>query len=111
MYPAAQSIVLIKRTTRRTRRERRPVVEDLTNVGVFPSQLELLDVGIWPGLPFQIHDFFFWWELSVVTYDYVTAFARMGDGTIIARVKRYGCFASQPGAIVLLPIMALHSFH
>ncbi|KIM75176.1 hypothetical protein PILCRDRAFT_13863 [Piloderma croceum F 1598] len=109
MYPAAQSIVLVKRTTRRTRCERRSVVEESTDVRVLPFQLALPFMGNLPGVPFQIRDFVFWWEWNVILYGYVTAFLHMGDGTIIAWVKRYGYYASQPGAIVLLPTAALNS--
>ncbi|KIM72557.1 hypothetical protein PILCRDRAFT_16024 [Piloderma croceum F 1598] len=109
MYPAAQSIVLVKRTSRRTCREPHPVVKDSTNVHVLPFQLALPFMGNLPDVPFQIRDFVFWWEWNVVSYGHVTAFSRMGDGTIIARVKRYGYYARQPGAIVLLPTAALNS--
>ncbi|KIM74601.1 hypothetical protein PILCRDRAFT_14266 [Piloderma croceum F 1598] len=86
MYPAAQSIVLVKRTLRRARRERRSVVENSTNVRVLPFQLALPFMGNLPGVPFQIHDFVFWWEWNVISYGYVTAFSCMGDGTVIASV-------------------------
>ncbi|KIM78754.1 hypothetical protein PILCRDRAFT_10972 [Piloderma croceum F 1598] len=109
MYPAAQSIVLVKRTSQRTRRERRPVVEDSTNVRAFWFQVTLPFMGNLLDVPFQIRDFVFWWEQNVVLYGYITAFSRMDDGTIIARVKRYGYYVHQPGAIVLLPTAALNS--
>ncbi|KIM88082.1 hypothetical protein PILCRDRAFT_3136 [Piloderma croceum F 1598] len=109
MYPAAQSIVLVKCTSRRTRHERRSVVKNSTNIHVLPFQLALPFMGNLPGVPFQIRDFVFWWEWNVVSYSYVTAFSRMGDGTVIARVKRYGYYVSQLGAIVLLPTAALNS--
>ncbi|KIM76015.1 hypothetical protein PILCRDRAFT_13204 [Piloderma croceum F 1598] len=109
MYPAAQSIVLVKRTSRQTHRERRPVVEDSTNVHTFRFQVALPFMGNLPDVPFQIHDFVFWWEGNVVSYSYITAFLRMGDDTVITRVKRHGYYARQPGAIVLLPTLALNS--
>ncbi|KIM71455.1 hypothetical protein PILCRDRAFT_17063 [Piloderma croceum F 1598] len=79
MYTAAQSIVLVKRTSRRTRCERRSMVESSTNVHVLPFQLALPFMGNLPGVPFQIRDFVFWWEWNVVSYGYVTAFSCMGD--------------------------------
>ncbi|KIM72961.1 hypothetical protein PILCRDRAFT_15654 [Piloderma croceum F 1598] len=109
MYPAAQSIVLVKCTSRRTRCERRPVVEDSTIVSAPRFQIALPFMGNLPDVPFQIHDFVFWWEENVVSYGYITAFSRMGDDTVIARVKRYGYYARQPGAIVLLPTAALNN--
>ncbi|KIM81089.1 hypothetical protein PILCRDRAFT_9120 [Piloderma croceum F 1598] len=109
MYPAAQSIVLVNRTSRRTRRERHPVVEDSTNVRAFRFQVALPFMGNLPDVPFQIHDFVFWWEENVVSYGYITAFSRMGDDTVIARVNRHGYYARRPGAIVLLPTLVLNS--
>ncbi|KIM72392.1 hypothetical protein PILCRDRAFT_16160 [Piloderma croceum F 1598] len=82
MYPAAQSIVLVKRTLRQTCRERCPVVEDLANVAFFHSNSHFCSWVI-----YRICDFVFWWEWNVVLYGYVTASSRMGDGTVIARVK------------------------
>ncbi|KIM71416.1 hypothetical protein PILCRDRAFT_17099 [Piloderma croceum F 1598] len=66
-------------------------------------------MGNLPDVLFQIHDFVFWWEWNVVSYGYITAFLHMGNDTIIARVKRYGYYARQPGVIVLLPTSALNS--
>ncbi|KIM92439.1 hypothetical protein PILCRDRAFT_473 [Piloderma croceum F 1598] len=109
MYPAVQSIVLVKRTSRRTRHERRPVVEDSTIVRAPRFQIALPFMGNLLDVPFQIQDVVFWWEGNVVSYGHITAFSRMSDGTIIARVKRYGYYARQPGAIVLLPTAALNS--
>ncbi|KIM86494.1 hypothetical protein PILCRDRAFT_4972 [Piloderma croceum F 1598] len=79
MYPAAQSIVLHRRTSRRAHREHRPVVEDSTNARVFQFQIALPFMGNLPDVPFRIHDFVFWWEENVVSYGYITAFSRMGD--------------------------------
>ncbi|KIM80349.1 hypothetical protein PILCRDRAFT_9548 [Piloderma croceum F 1598] len=84
MYPAAQSIVLVRRSSRRTCRERRPVVEDSTNARTFRFQIALPFMGNLPDVPFQIHDFVFWWEENVVSYGYITAFSRMGDVSAIA---------------------------
>ncbi|KIM74749.1 hypothetical protein PILCRDRAFT_14183 [Piloderma croceum F 1598] len=83
MYPVAQSIVLVRRTSRRTRRERRPVVEDSTNAHTFRFQVALPFMGNLPDVPFQIHDFVFWWEENVVSYGYITAFSRMGDAWVL----------------------------
>ncbi|KIM71263.1 hypothetical protein PILCRDRAFT_17223 [Piloderma croceum F 1598] len=92
MYPAAQSIVLVKRTSRRTRRERRPVVEDLTIVCAPWFQIALPFMGNLLDVPFQIQDVVFWWEGNVVSYGHITAFSRMGDlglrGMGIMRVNR-----------------------
>ncbi|KIM88288.1 hypothetical protein PILCRDRAFT_3304 [Piloderma croceum F 1598] len=92
MYPAAQSIILVERTSRRTRRERRPVVEDSTNVRVFRFQVTLPFMGNLLDVPFQIRDFVFWWERNVVSYGYITAFSLMDDlglrGMGIMRVNR-----------------------
>ncbi|KIM73916.1 hypothetical protein PILCRDRAFT_14822 [Piloderma croceum F 1598] len=109
MYPAAQSIVLRRRTSRRARRERHPVVEDLTNVRTFRPRITLPFVGNLPDVPFQIHDFVFWWEEDVVSFGYITMFSRMSDDTVIARINRYGYYMRRPGAIVLLPTSALYS--
>ncbi|KIM71625.1 hypothetical protein PILCRDRAFT_16888 [Piloderma croceum F 1598] len=109
MYPAAQSIVLVRRTSRRTRRERRPIVEDSTNARRFWFQIALPFMGDILGVPFQIHDFVFWWEESVVSYGYITVFSCMSDDTVIARINRHGYYACRPGAIVLLPTSALNS--
>ncbi|KIM78115.1 hypothetical protein PILCRDRAFT_11548 [Piloderma croceum F 1598] len=109
MYPAAQSIVLVRRTPRRARRERRLVVKDSTNARTFRFQIALPFMGNLPDVPFRIHDFVFWWEENVVSYGYITAFSHMGDDTIIARINRHGYYAHRPGAIVLLPTSALNS--
>ncbi|KIM83609.1 hypothetical protein PILCRDRAFT_7020 [Piloderma croceum F 1598] len=83
MYPAAQSIVLVRRTSRRARHERRPIVEDSTNAHRFRFQIALPFMGNLPGVPFQIHDFIFWWEESVILYGYITAFSRMSDAWVL----------------------------
>ena len=54
MYPAAQSIVLRRRTSRRARRERHPVVEDSTTVRNFRPRITLPFVGNLPDVPFQV---------------------------------------------------------
>ncbi|KIM73623.1 hypothetical protein PILCRDRAFT_15056 [Piloderma croceum F 1598] len=96
MYPAAQSIILVKRTLQRTRRERRPVVEDSTNLRAFRFQVALPFMGNLPDVPFRIHDFVFWWEENVISYGYITAFLHMGDlmliGMGIMRVDRAPSF-------------------
>ncbi|KIM84717.1 hypothetical protein PILCRDRAFT_6324 [Piloderma croceum F 1598] len=84
MYPAAQSIVLVRRTSRRTRCERRPIVEDSTNARCFQFQIALPFMGNLPDVPFQIQDFVFWWEENVVSYGYITAFSHMSDVSAIA---------------------------
>ncbi|KIM74630.1 hypothetical protein PILCRDRAFT_14293 [Piloderma croceum F 1598] len=93
MYPAAQSIVLVKRTSRRTRREHRPVVEDSTNVRAFQFQIALPFMGNLLDVSFRIHDFVFWWEENVVSYGYITAFSHMSDDTVIACINRHGYYA------------------
>ncbi|KIM72297.1 hypothetical protein PILCRDRAFT_16274 [Piloderma croceum F 1598] len=79
MYPAAQSIVLVSRTSRRTRREHRPVVEDSTTVHAPRFQIALPFMGNLLDVPFQIQDVVFWWEGNVVSYGHITAFLRMSD--------------------------------
>ena len=59
MYPAAQSIVLRRRTSRRARRERHPVVEDSTNVRTFRPRITLPFVGNLPDVPFQVSPLLF----------------------------------------------------
>jgi hypothetical protein len=59
MYPAAQSIVLTRRTRRRARRERRPVVEEPSTTTMVLFNPEPLFVGAWPGLPFHVSFVFF----------------------------------------------------
>ncbi|KIM73032.1 hypothetical protein PILCRDRAFT_15586 [Piloderma croceum F 1598] len=109
MYPAAQSIILVRRTLRWARHKRRPVVEDSTNARAFQFQVALPFMGNLLDVPFQIHDFVFWWEENVVSYGYITVFSRMGDDTVIACINRHGYYACRPGAIVLLPTLALNS--
>ncbi|KIM79108.1 hypothetical protein PILCRDRAFT_10543 [Piloderma croceum F 1598] len=92
MYPAAQSIILVRRTSRRVHRERHPVVEDSTNARTFRFQIALPFMGNLPDVPFRIYDFVFWWEEDVVSYGYITVFSRMSDlvltGMGIMRVDR-----------------------
>ena len=54
MYPSAQSIVLVPRTSRRTRRHRCEAVVVPDDLPVFSVPPVLTNVGTWNDVPFQL---------------------------------------------------------
>jgi len=101
MYPSAQSIVLIPRSSRRTRRRRREAISLLTPTpgDEFDPSVPLV-TGVFPNVWFQVsscpfvlvflnlmetqvHDFVWWWDTGVVIYGIITAFSRIYDVRMI----------------------------
>ena len=58
MYPSAQSIVLVPRTSRRTRRRRREAMVVPDSLPVFMPPFISTITGVWPGVSFQVSPLF-----------------------------------------------------
>jgi len=58
MYPSAQSITLVPRTSRRTRRRRREAMVVPDGLPVYMPPLTSTRTGVWPGVPFQVSSSF-----------------------------------------------------
>ena len=102
MYPSAQSIVLVPRTSRRSRRRRRDATSLSTPTpgdefdpsvplvtGVFPSvwfQVSPCLLVLVLSLNFmeiQVGDYVWWWDTGIAIYGVISAFSRIYNVRII----------------------------
>jgi len=102
MYPSAQSIVLVPRTSQRTRRRHReatslstptpgdefdPTVPLVT--GTFPnvwfqvSPCPFVLVSFLSFMEIQVGDYVWWWDTGVAIYGVISAFSRIYNVRII----------------------------